>query len=82
MTDLEKYDLVNNCETLEELEAIILKLADEYGVIQGRSHSFNAKKMADLTKAFITDKTDLIPATVTTRNWGLRQQAIYLKYYK
>lgn len=81
MTDLEKYNLVNNCETPEELEAAILALANDQGVIQGKTRIFNARKMADLTKAFIADKTDALPATVVTRNWGLRQQAIYLKYY-
>lgn len=82
MTDLEKYELVNSCETIEELQAAILKLADENGVIQGKSRIFNAAKMAELTKRFISDKTSIIPANSITRNWGLRQQALYLKYYQ
>lgn len=81
MNDLEKYELINSCETTEELQAAILKLADENGVIQGRSKSFKAAIMAELARGFILDKTGALPSTVITRNWGLRQQAIYIKHY-
>ena len=46
LTEIQKYELVNACDTAEELSKAILALADENGLIQGRSRSFGAAKMA------------------------------------
>lgn len=78
MTELEKYEAVNKCETLEELGSLILKFADENGMIKGRIKDFNAEKMVEGLKAFINDEA--VP-NVLTRNYGIRQQAMYIKYY-
>ena len=80
MTELEKYEKVNQAETIEALEEAILSFAGEDGQIKGRSRSFDAKKMAQGARMFY--ETDVVPPNVVTREYGLRQQLIYLKLYK
>lgn len=70
---LEIYDKVNSCESLEELATIIESLADEDGNIQGRTKKFDAYKMATYCREF-----SLLIANALTREYGIRQQAIYL----
>jgi hypothetical protein len=76
MTELQKYKLVNQCETPLELENAIAKFADSEGLIQGRQRKFDAGKMIIGLNYFFTDE---MPANVLTREYGIRQQAIYLK---
>jgi len=78
MTELEKWQLVNQCETLLELEDAIAKFADSEGMIQGRQRKFDAGKMIIGLNYFMTDE---MPANVLTREYGIRQQAIYLKTF-
>lgn len=78
MTDLEKFQLVNSCETANELSEAILKFADENNMIQGRRRGFYAPIMADNVQDVING--DLI-ANVLTREFGIRQQALYISYY-
>jgi len=77
MTDLEKYDLVNRCETLEDLQAAITSLADENGIIQGRRIGFEAKRMCYFADQVVNHD---YPAETLTRKFGVRQQALYLAY--
>lgn len=79
MTDLEKYEAVNACETLGSLAQVILSFADENGMIQGRTRQFNAKKMADYAKRY--DVLVTIQPNVLTREFGIRQQAMYITHY-
>ncbi len=72
----EIYDKVNKCETLDELADVILECADENGSIQGRTRSFSAKKMAMFCRGF-----SLEIANTLTREFGIRQQAMYIVYY-
>lgn len=74
------FKAVNSAETTQDLQKCIETLADEDGYIQGRRRKFDAIRMAENCKSFIADKTDTIPATVMTREFGIRQQAIYIKY--
>jgi hypothetical protein len=77
MTELEKYELVNKCETVEELANAILKVSG--GIeIKGRQQNFDAEKMSKRVDQVING--NLIP-NVLTRQYGIRQQALYLKYY-
>lgn len=78
MTREEKYDLVNQCETPEALEVVILGLADEDGTIEGRDKLFQAKNMARGLRHYMENKT---PPNILTRRFGIRQQAMYLKFY-
>ena len=78
MTELEKYELVNQCETQSQLEDAINKLADSEGMIQGRERNFDASKMILGLQFFMDSEA---PANVLTREYGIRQQAIYLKTF-
>ncbi len=80
LTELEKFKKVNSCETIEELTQCILDFADEYGLIQGRTHKFNAQEMAQSASACYKNKMFHFPELVT-REFGLRQQLLYLKHY-
>lgn len=79
MTELEKYQKVNSCETFEELQEAIKSFADVLGNIQGREKIFNAEEMAMKCGFY---KVGFMPATVLTRNFGIRQRAIYLKNFE
>lgn len=72
----EIYDKVNQCETFEQLALIIESLADEEGYIQGRTRKFNAKKMAQYCRNFNIGYPNIL-----TREFGIRQQAMYIHYY-
>ena len=79
MTDLEKYETVNKCETVEALEAAITSFTDpETGLIQGRTRTFNGFEMASKVKVIV--EQDGWPNWLT-REFGIRQQALYLKHY-
>ena len=76
MTDLEKYEAVNKCETLEELAQVIESFADELGNIQGRAREFEARKMANNCRRY-----SLSIHNSLTREFGIRQQAMYILFY-
>lgn len=80
--ELARYDAVNECETIEELQEVILSFADERGEIKGRTRYFNAQKMADFALKYYEDESDneVYPPNLLTRNWGIRQQAMYIKW--
>ena len=78
MTREQIYDLVNSCESFLGLKNIILELADEDGMIQGRTRKFSAEKMAQGVDNY---QLGYAPPNVITREFGLRQQAMYIKYY-
>jgi len=78
MTDLEKWQNVNKCETFEDLRKVLLELTDESGQIQGRTRKFDAQKMIDNAKLYYNHPDDLNP-NIVTREFGLRQQLMYLK---
>lgn len=78
MTDLEKYQLINSCETVEDLEKAILAFQESDGSISGRTRDFNAERMASYVKGVVTE--GLVP-NFLTRKFGIRQQALYLRYY-
>lgn len=73
---LEIYDKVNQCETLEQLSEVIESLADDKGMIQGRARAFSAEKMAWSCLNY-----DKMNKNVLTREFGIRQQGIYILYY-
>lgn len=77
LTDLQKFEAVNACETLNQLADVIMLFANEDGQIQGRRRMFNAEKMATACKTF---KDHNYPNALT-REFGIRQQAMYIKYY-
>jgi hypothetical protein len=75
-SELEKYDAVNSCETLEELANVIRDMGVD-GMIQGRTKVFKAEEMALYCENF-----DLELHNLLTREYGIRQQAMYILFYK
>lgn len=76
MTELETWQLVNQAETQTQLAFIINKLADHDGMIQGRDRKFDAAKMIIGLDLYMRGNAH---ANVLTREYGIRQQSIYLK---
>jgi len=78
MTDLEKFQVVNSCETAKELVDAIKKISNqETGKIQGRNREFDSQRMAGYVTFVVNEGA---PANLLTREFGIRQQALYLKY--
>ena len=77
MTELEKFKKVNSCETLDELADTILSFADKEGLIKGRKRNFSAKNMSDICRRYTTAEHNML-----TREFGIRQQALYILFYQ
>jgi len=73
LTREQKYDIVNSCETLEELANVIRTFAGVNGMIEGRKKFFDAEKMANHCENYHNVHPNLL-----TREFGIRQQAIYI----
>lgn len=79
MTELEKYQLVNRCQTIESLENAIMTIGSENnGMIHGRTRIFSAKIMSSYVRGAVSL---VLPANLLTRNYGIRQQALYLSFF-
>jgi len=75
MTDLEKYEKVNQTKSLTALAEVIRSFAVD-GMIQGRVRKFNAEKMANFCEQY-----SLLYGNTLTREFGIRQQAMMLLFY-
>ena len=79
MTELEKYQLVNRCQTIEALENAIMAIGSgNSGMIRGRTRIFSAKIMSSYVRGVVSLA---LPANLLTRNYGIRQQALYLSFF-
>ncbi len=78
MTELEKREKVNMCSKAVELSLAVLLCADSNWMIQWKTKSFDAWAMADKVYDVIWWTA---PVSVLTRNYWIRQQAIYIKNY-
>ena len=77
MDELEKYKLINKAETIEELKEAI-KAISEKGMNKGRSKSYMSDKMIAMVDFIYNDN---YPLNFLTRNYGIRQQMLYLLHY-
>lgn len=77
MTELEKYQEVNKCETLKELSNVIRGFADINGEVMGRTRPFSAEKMAINCEHYSLGTHNWL-----TREFGIRQQAMYILSYE
>ena len=78
---LEFYEMVNSCETIEELVSAIEEISYQYdGLIPGRSRFFKSIDQIRNAKLFYSNP-DMYNANTVTRSFGLRQQLIYITYY-
>lgn len=75
--DLLTYEAVNKIETPEGIYEAIRNLAED-GAIQGRSRKFDADNMIIMAQKYFEDECS---PNYITRQYGLRQQAMYIKYY-
>ena len=77
MTEQEKCELINTAESIEDLQEAV-KLIAERGYVQGKK---SPKKVLDQVQLIpLVVKNHSNPAYLT-RSYGIRQQAMYLKYY-
>lgn len=77
MDELEKYKLINKAETIEELKEA-MEAISEKGMIKGRRKSYIADKMIAMVDFIYNDN---YPLNFLTRNYGIRQQMLYLLHY-
>lgn len=73
MTELEKYNLVNNTNTLLELSKAIETII-ENTPIEDRDSSEVEERMIDLCVDYEIYKHDVL-----TKKYGIRQQAFYIE---
>lgn len=84
MTELEKYELINQAEDIESLQNAFDKVfEDEPQVITKRRTAMAASKeqIREYIKELVLDPGHANPSYLT-RRYGLRQQALYLQYYR
>lgn len=79
--------MINNCETFDQLKTAISSIGIvNNGVIPGKSRDFNAKKMSSSIDIIRYRKNNneqymFKYYMLLTREFGIRQQAIYLHEY-
>ena len=76
MNYLERFQKVNECETLEQLATVIESFADNDGLIKGRTKNFNAEVMSNICRRYTPVEHNML-----TREYGIRQQALYILFY-
>lgn len=75
--ELWKWELINSCETVENLEVAIISISDPItGTIRGRAREYSAERMASRVKDVVGG---YLPVNILTRSYGIRQQAVYLR---
>lgn len=74
MNRLQKFEAVNQCDNLKGL-ANVIRSFDEDGFIRGRTRNFSTENMAKFCESFTMEN-----ATMLTREFGIRQQAMFIHY--
>lgn len=80
MEETEKWLIINQCENKVQLAAAIMIISEE-GVIRSnrQDKAFDAQKQVRNLELVI--EGGLFP-NILTRAYGIRQQAIYIRYYE
>lgn len=80
MNEETKWELINTTETYEELASAIMIIAEE-GVIRSnrQDKSFDAERQVRNAGMVIHDG---FFGNILTRAYGIRQQALYIRYYE
>jgi len=73
------WELVNQAETFAQLSQAILEIADKDGNIQGRDILFSAEELSQ--RCLELRDAEFKNFNLLTREFGIRQQAIYLDHY-
>ncbi len=74
MTELEKYELINSSETIEQLKEAIIKIGD---IQISNGNIWSSEKMNLRIDSVINGQ----PYNMVTRNYGIRKQLLYLNHY-
>lgn len=85
MTEEEKWKLINQCETIDELKDAIIAVGGEEQTIKGRSTPKNVFIQAGIAMGIhvISDPREAaFRLTLLTRSYGIRNQLAYLLYCK
>ncbi len=77
MEELLKWQLINSAETIEDLKKAITSIAED-GIIVGRRKNFTLKNQLLAVDAILEG----YPFNFLTRNYGIRQQMMYLMFYR
>lgn len=78
MEELDKWKLVNGCQTKEELCNAVDAIAGDGIIVGNTGIQFNAAK---IKKGIDFAMRGVYGAEVVTRAYGIRQQMLYLMYY-
>lgn len=78
--ELTKWELINSCETVEQLQKSIEFIYEGEENI-GRSKNLNKSRMIERIDQYIKNGPSVISPNTITREYGIRQQAMYLHYY-
>lgn len=78
MEELKKWQMVNGCETKEQLFAAVDAVCEGGTIIGNTGKEYDADKIKRSITAAMSGR---FPVNVVTRRWGIRQQMLYLMYY-
>lgn len=80
MTESDKWLTINQCEDYEQLSNAIMAIAEDGRICSNRQDkTFDAEKQ--VRNAYQVIEVGLFP-NILTRAYGIRQQAIYIRYYQ
>ncbi len=77
MTEIEKYEAVNQAETLKELADVVRKIGGHDKRIEGLTKTFYSEQMAANCEDYTLSKHNVL-----TRKYGIRQQAMMILFYE
>lgn len=78
MEEVEKWKLVNGCQTKKELLDAVDTICDGSIIIGNTGKPYDADKIKRSIMAVMSNKAF---ANVVTRAYGIRQQVLYLMHY-
>lgn len=81
MEDISKYKLINSCENFSELAIAIPQLGNVNNEIKGKNRYFSVENQLKGLELIRNNPDELYYLSGLTRNYGIRQQAIYLLRY-
>lgn len=73
------YDEVNKSESAEDLKKAVEFIAGKKRKLKGRRRTYDSRVVQEYIDKVIEGKE---PPNTLTRKYGIRQQAMYIKYYK
>lgn len=75
MNELQKYQLINSCESVSDLKAATYSIGD---IIISSGKNWTPKLMCEYIDGIVRGDFEY---NMATRKYGIRQQLMYLIYY-